>query len=347
MFTFPITQLDIFLSKLYYTHIHVCLPSPLKNITSNIFHIIKLKFLVRLRNLKTPIYIVTGKKKNNHVTSKILYIGDNSSLEYLNEIIFSGETKKQFIDEILIWSFQKKIKKLSPSVDAIFIKTDRFFSNFLEKKGFIVVPEWIEMVMEKNLSSDVFLNRVKKSARDDIRKVRNYKYTYEISTDIKDFENFYHDIYLPFIIQRQKKKIIPEAVDYHEIRSIFERGQLLLVKKQDEIISGSIIHTFGKTAFFTYAGVKTKPDYLKKAAGSALYYFFIRWAMKQGFDTLKFGGARAFLKDGLFQYKRKWGLKCKVSNDMFGVFAFKACENKTQWVNDFIEKNPVICFEKN
>lgn len=305
----------------------------------NLIIVIKLQFLNRLKNIKVPIYKVSSKKNNMN----ILYLGDKASLEYIASILYSDEPKKQLIGKTYLWNIKKKIKQIR-DIDAIFVKTDRFFTKFLQKKGFIILPEWVEMQLEISQPLDKFFKHVKKSAKDDIRKINNFGFNYESVNNHTEFESFYHDIYLPFILNRHEKLTLPDATNYKEIKNTFEKGNLLLVKDKGEIISGCIIHSHGKTAYFSYAGVKTKSDYLTKGAGSALYYFFIYWAKKHDFTLLKFGGARPFLNDGLFQYKRKWNMTAKISDDMFGIFGFKL-ENKK--IMDFILDNPFIFIEKN
>jgi len=202
------------------------------------------------------------------------------------------------------------------------------------------------MQLEISEPLEVFFKHLKKSTKDDIRKIKKYGFTYEFTSDPKKFELFYQNIYLPFILDRHGKQVLPEAIDYLEIKTMFEKGRLLLVKENREIISGFVIYSQSKTAVFMYAGVKLEPDYLTKSAGSALYYFFINWAKKQGFKVLKFGGARPFLEDGLFRYKRKWGMTAKISSTIYGVLGFKSSEGNVEKAMKFIENNPLMYIEQ-
>ncbi|MCD6467511.1 MAG: GNAT family N-acetyltransferase [Methanomicrobia archaeon] len=232
-------------------------------------------------------------------------------------------------------------------MDIIFVKTDKLFAPLLRRKGFFILPEWIRMSLDISRPLNYIYDGFKKSAKEDIRKIKKYGYTYEFSTNLEKFEFFYHKIYLPYILRRHGKRTIESAVNYYEIRNLFERGKLMLVKMGERYVSGLIFRTEGDTAIALYTGVLSNPDYLSKAAGSALYYFFIEWAKKQGFIKIKFGGARPFLNDGTFQYKKKWGMKISISRMMPGIFGLKICNYESKATQSFLLHNPFLCIDKN
>lgn len=341
MKSLSLNEIDKKFSDFCYEHVHKHLPRKINKASSKIFYLIKLKFLVRLVDLRSQVHILHTKDLT------ILYIGDKTNLHYISSILSIEEPKKELLGEVFIWGINKKINQYNKNVDIILIKTDRFFQHYLQKKGYIIIPEWMETCLERSEPSEIFFKHVKESARDDIaRKIKRYDFTYEITSDPQKFKVFYDSIYLPFILNRHRKIVLPEAIDYLKIKNMFERGELLLVKEKEEIVAGSIFFTYGKIASLMHLGVKLEPDYLNKGAGSAIYYFFIDWAKKQGFNLIKFGGARPFLEDGLFRYKRKWGLTIKISKDMYGIFGFKFCKNYVKQAIAFMEKNPFIYIEK-
>jgi len=335
------------ISKIYYNNIHMKLPKFLKNITFQIFYTLKISIFVRIKHLTIDVYSIIGEEKNNHAELKILFCGEKSSLNYLSSIIYSDKPKVKYIQKTNIFNLQKKLKFFSNKYDMVFVKTDRFFAHNLQKKGFFILPEWAEMQIEVNNSFKEIFNNFSKSAKDDIRKIKNYDYAYSLSKDFTNFEYFYHEIYCPFILNRHGELTISESTNYDEIRALFEKGLLLTVYDEEKIISGMIPVIYDSTAFFTHAGVDIKSNYLTKAAGSALYYFFIDWAEKQGFKLLKFGGVRPFLNGGLFNYKKKWGMSIKISNMMFGIFGLKIINSESKAVTDFLINNPFVIIEKN
>jgi len=341
------TSLDNSISRIYYEKIYKKLPISLKKLTFQIFYSLKLSILVRIKHLKIPIFSIVGKEKHNHAELKILFCGEKQSLDYLLNIIYSEKPEVEFLEKISIFFLSKKLRKATKTYDMVFVKTDRFFTQYIQKKGFDVLPEWAEMQLDITKPFEELSNKFTKSAKDDIRKIKIIDYKYKFSSDSDIFEDFYHKIYHPFIVSRHEELTIPEATNYNEIKVLFEKGSLFIVQDKDRVVSGFIPLISGSTAFFTYAGVEIKDNYLTKAAGSALYYFFIDWSKKQGFKLLKFGGVRPFLDDGLFDYKKKWGMSVKIYENMYGVFGLKILNKESKAVYDFLINNPFIYIEGN
>ena len=133
--------------------------------------------------------------------------------------------------------------------------------------------------------------------------------------------------------------------------------KLLIVKNaNDKIVSASFFNTTKNKIFSRYNGVINGDyEYIKKGAESALYYFLIDWAMRQGIKIFDFGDCRPFSTDGVFQYKKKWGAEMKRSScfQTPEIFGLKITDNKSSLHEFFIkhsfygidEQNRFIKFE--
>ncbi len=340
-----IDNLERKINLVYYKIIHERLPKSLKKICLEIFLFTKILFLSRLKFLNLSMFYVKGIDKLSNKHLRVVVFGNKMVLRYVCSLFFE-KFQTEEIKKIFIWQIKKEIKKINKDADAVFIRTDRFFKKDLKKNGFIVLPEWAEMQLDLNTSLDHIFKRFSSSAKDDVRKIKNIDYHYVWSSSEDSFEDFYHRLYMPYVFNRHKDLAIPESKNYEEIKAIFQKGNLLLVKDKDKIVSGIIIITQGKTVFVEYAGVDVKDNYLSKVAGSALYYFIIKWSKENDFHLIDFGGARPFLEDGLFKYKMKWGMTPNISNKLFGVFGIKICNFKGNPVVKFIENNPLLYIDK-
>ncbi len=347
-----IEKIDEKIHKIYYEVIHNKLPKKIRKKSLAIFYSSKLMFISRLKHLQLSTYYIQGTNKINGSNLNVAILGDEFTFNYLQKLLFSDDYNIEHLGKTFIWNVNKKLNKLNRNIDFIFVRTDRFFSRKLQNKGFIILPEWIGIKLNIDNSSKDFFKKLKKSAKEDVRIVKKHGYSYEISKDQKIFDLFYKNIYKPYIIKRHGKLAAPYTLYYPEIKSMFENGFLLLVKKQDKIVAGIIINVTqsGKAAYLIYTGVDIKNDYLSKAAGPAAgparYYFVIKWAKKQGLDFLNFGGVRPFFNDGLFKYKTKWGTTLGISKKSFGIFGFKICNHDKKTIVDFLEQNPFIYIEK-
>jgi len=326
------------LSIIYYEYLPECIK---KHLSSTRFFI-KFLILSRINHLYLSIFLLYGKEKKLGSDLKILLIGDEQTLSYFSNILYSEEPNIKNIGSTFIWNSKNYVRFFLKDVDAVILKTDKFFSGFLRKKGFIIIPEWIIMELDISGSYDNIYKNFKTSAKRDIHNIKKYEYTYEITNDYKKFEFFYNELYLPFISNRYDQAILSEGTDYQDIKNIFEKGKLLLIKKKDKYVSGIIFKTKNNFAFPIYLGVTLDSQYPIKGACAANYYFFINWAKENGFKYLGFGDVRAFLNDGLFRYKRKWGMSVKISKYRLGIIGFKINNFKSKALNDFLENNPFI-----
>jgi hypothetical protein len=65
------------------------------------------------------------------------------------------------------------------------------------------------------------------------------------------------------------------------------------------------------------------------------------WAKERGYKWLDFGHCRSFLNDGVFNYKKRWGMEIEISKRLKNILGIKVC-NYCQGVKNFLEKNPFI-----
>jgi hypothetical protein len=180
--------------------------------------------------------------------------------------------------------------------------------------------------------------------RENLRKIRKNDYSYEMTQDPSKFEYFYYQMYLPYLTKRFKELTVVTA--FRDMERIFRKGLLLLVKKGNDYISGEIIRTDHDKVFALYVGIaEGREEYLKAGALSASYYYFILWAKERGYKSVDFGHCRSFLRDGVFNYKKSWGMEIMKSTRQKYQFGMKICSYH-QGVRNFLEKNPFIFIDQ-
>lgn len=299
----------------------------------------RLFFLICQLNLTA--YLISGKEKHSGENVTILFLSNENSFSYLPDLIFSEEPQIKRIEKIRIWNISKKLIENTYSIDAIFIKCDRFYSDYLQKKELTTIPELISMNLDISEPFEKIYNKFNKSAKEDIRKVKRYDYTYEISRDLNKLKLFYNHMYVPYTYSRHGKLAI--CANFFTIRHLFERGgKLMLIKLDNKYAFGSLFFIRKDTVIGTHAGIMDEQiDCLKKSISAASYYFSIIWAKENGAKFLDFGTCRPFLNDGLFQYKKKWGAAIEKANGNFEIFAFKTYKN-SRGIKSFLENNPFI-----
>lgn len=315
----------------------------LKSLNRMRFFWILSKLLSRIQDSFVTVCIVQGKEKQSQSDMTVLFFGKKESLAYLSDIVYENEPSIKMRGTVFIWGIKKKIDFYSKDADLIVVKTDRFFSHFLSKKGFIIVPEWIEMSMAIQKNVDTLSEALGSSAQKDIHTIQKYDLSYEMSHDAEKFDFFYFNMCLPYMMKRYGNLALLDMNDYENVKRNFRRGFLLLVKEKEKYIAGSIIIIRKKTAYPVFMGVLEDDVYLRHGVGAALYYFPVVWAMEKGIKNINFGNTRTFLNSGDFQFKRKWRMTAKRSNIFFGIYGLMMNQNSKEKALNFLENHPVIC----
>jgi hypothetical protein len=153
---------------------------------------------------------------------------------------------------------------------------------------------------------EVVANFRRTARKHDLRLIRRNNYVCESLRDRRSIERFYDEMHVPFVRQRHggDSAIAPRR---HVIKRGLE-GCLLHVLRGSEPVAAGIIYPEGEVMYSLWLGLP--PEHLQappEAAFSALYYFGMQQAFEQGYRQFDFGGTRAFLGDGAFQFKRRWG----------------------------------------
>ncbi len=307
------------------------------------FYFLKEVWLL-LFHLRLSVFLIRGREKWGGESISVLFFGNESGVSFLSDLLYSGEPKREGLGRAFPWRIESKIESDLPKSDLVFINVDGLFSRFLSHQGLLIIPAWTLFVLDlsKQFPDAWNLSKSKnKSLRENLREFRRHKYSYELTQDPSKFEYFYHRMYMPYATKRYEELIF--AASYRDMVTLFKKGQLLLVKKGDDYVSGILLVGGSRDTLFAHSLGITEGsiEYLKAGALTAVYYFSIFWAQERGYKWMDFGHCRSFLKDGVFNHKKHWGMQVKMSKRLKNVFGIKVL-NYHKGVRTFLEKNPFI-----
>ncbi|MGB8953246.1 MAG: hypothetical protein WCC06_11355 [Candidatus Aminicenantales bacterium] len=291
--------------------------------------------------VRLSVYWAQGTEKNSKSDLAILYFGGGRELLYLLNLMYSEVKSKNRLGSVFFWRIHSYSRRKNLQADMIFTNSDIFFMKSLARKGFLSIPEWVSFKLDLSLSIPEIWKRTQyKGLKDDLRKIRKYHYSYEMTHDRDTFNYFYRRMYLPYI--KKRFQIINFFTGYHLSKLSFEKGGLLLAKRGNEFVSGIIIVPNKDKTKTHVLGVKEgKFEYVKQGALSALYYSSCLWAKDNGYRWMDFGECRSFLRDGLLNYKKKWKMEVEKSRHFQTIFGLKIC-HLSQEVRSFLSYNPFI-----
>lgn len=306
------------------------------NIVNHIFwRVMQSRVMDKIRTVicRTPVFRLEGKTRTSQFDLSTLTFAGEETTRYFSELAYSDEVKIKYLGKTTYHSIPSAIADEKP--DIVFAEFDRMFSKYLYRR-FLLLP-YIDTVLDISVPWDVILSRMRRDRRRGIREIKDRSYIYEITRDIEKFNLFYYKMYLPFCKKRHGKKARFIPVIYS--KKTFQKGGLLLVKLDGKYVSG-ILYGLNKNTLFVpqHAVYLGRDEYI---AGQAALYFLMRWAKEKGYRQIDYGSTPPFANDGLFRYKRSWGMKIRPVSRFQKILGMRLC-NFGNAVRDFLKENPFI-----
>jgi hypothetical protein len=286
-------------------------------------------------NVRIDQWILTGKAINSEDGMELLYSGSKQNKNYLAGLVFGGSYEEKYIGKKWLWNLFS-LKKQSGCAMSITDIPKPFKSLFSDRNSFII-PSWIDggIKLPDDLSKFVHKNR---TLVYNLNQIKKHKYYYEVTRNHSQFANFYHSMYLPYVKASYSEQALVSK--FKELKPKFENYELLYVKKEGENLAGALIYCSPNEVILDYLGVQDgNINYVREGAQAALYYFSFCYLQERGFKNVKLGGTRAFLKDGVLSYKKKWDLNIRVASQV--VFLLRIL-SITHGVKEFLMNNPFI-----
>jgi len=301
------------------------------------FNYIKNIFIQLLKLIKPNIWILENNDKATQKTLKIIYIGSSMHKNYIVRTVFNDACDELYLGKKFIWHAYYLVSKNRYKCSLAIIEgtfLDKFLYNSTQD---FLVPIWIESFV------DLPLVATNKAAKEDFRRVRKNKLEYIVTRDSQKIYDFYHDMYSQ--ITKVKYKNEAFEISYNSVVQKMKKKctGLLLIKKEDTFISGSIINRCSDIPNLWINGIKDT-KYMKDRALVATYIFPCEYLCKQGYKKLSFGYTRSFLNDGVLNYKKKWQITLKTASQRGYILKpLKA----TEALEDFFISNPFIYMKDN
>lgn len=294
--------------------------------------------LYLLRRIRKRVWIVKGAEKNSGDSLTLVFAGTVINKNYIRHLIFGNEFQEEYIGKRFFSNIlqSRGLNKLNGSI--IVMEVEKELRKRLPKDGSFVTPCWLSG--ELDLSNDL-VKLVSANIKRNIKKIKQKNVRYEIQNGIRDFDNFYHTMYFPYI----NKRYTDEAVvwSYEDMKKEFAKCIHLLVLRENDEIAGTLINIREEIPRLWVIGIKNGNfELLKEGAMHAIWYFFFQYFREKGAKRVSLGYTRSFFDDGVLQYKKKWGMK--IAGTSRECFILKPLAG-SPGVLSFLRNNPFICEE--
>jgi len=296
------------------------------------------------RNIKLDSWSLKGKDKNSQKELNIFYAGLENMKNYFCKIAYNGSYEEKYLGRLWIWNIFRENLKRSENYSLTIIETFYVLNKLFMAKSDFIIPRWISAIIDISGTPPVFIKN--KSIKNDIRRINKNKLIYQLTREDSQFDYFYYNMHKPYINKVHGDRAF--ICEYNSIKKRFKNNaDLLLIKKENEFIAGSMIFYKKNQGNISYIGVKDgNLDYVKNGAIQAIFYFATIRFKEKGFNNINFGLSRPFLNDSILRYKKKWHPRLVFKKWTEKVFLMKI-GGETCEVNNFLINNPFVYVEKN
>jgi len=170
--------------------------------------------------------------------------------------------------------------------------------------GALKVEPWINQ--RTDLASDRYRRRRRGIENGFGRLVRKHGYTYRLTQNETDVEEFYRLQYWPHAVARWGLQAAVRSMG--QVKRAARRGFLLQVWSGERWTSGIVFQRVGRDTLCLVA-LGMDPSCLdtwQRGTLEACCYFAFQWALENGVRTIEFGGSLPHLQDGVFHHKTLW-----------------------------------------
>ena len=300
------------------------------------------KSLVRRPYL--PLYRLEGLYEGTPL--RLLVADDGLTLAYVNGFVFSGEARPR--REGLIPSVMAP-RLAEADADIVVVGANRLLLPLYRDRAFYIAPKFVRLLMPVWDHPDVIIDSLGQPSRRDLRenvhKMRNRGFGFDITMDPSWFDRFYDEMYLPYASNRFGDQAI--VYGRRRLKRAFERGCLLIVTQHGEPVAAALKIVVDSVLHNVCRGVLNGDvEIARRGAAIALYYYSILFALSRGCAFADFGNSRPFLTDGALSHKLKWGMKVFSDDSGVGVFAI-ASPGRTEQAVKFLSGNPFYHYTEN
>ena len=291
-----------------------------------------------LSSLRPQVWSVIGDLKGTTLPISIcMYSTTAPFRNYASKLMLDPSYCSIYLGRTWVWNTHKPLKAASAG-SVLFSEIEAPLTKLLRAGCGVSIPAWVhgEVALPRN-------KRKKERHNSNYLRTKIHKHSLEleISHDQRRFDDFYDNMYVPYTRHRfgESAQLAPRE----EAQADFRKGELLLVRRQGEYISGQLITYENSCMSLRILGVRDGNwDYVRDGAVAALYEFALGHAEEKGCRKVRFYKSRAFLEDGVLRFKRTMSQRIVEADDCKSLLRI---ESASPAARAFLENSPFI-FER-
>jgi hypothetical protein len=252
---------------------------------------------------------LTGKEKHTGEPLSTFYYGRLASYDYIVNEMYAEHAVQRIEEDVAVRAGIRLLTEEAAS-DVVIGDLSWPYYRGLPRTRFLCVPPRIahKITLPASWAAVATQFRMRKTTRDELRKIDKFELSYQTTNEAAAFERFYDTMYLPYATERHG-----DLLDVDSREDLVTTGRhctLLEVTQRGRVVAGGMLHRAGTSMRFLWLGIIGGMETgLRGASGAALYCFAIQYAISQGCDEMDLRYSPAHLNNGIHRYKRKLGAR--------------------------------------
>ncbi len=264
---------------------------------------------------RVQVLLLTGSERHGGGELRCLYVGVGDTLEYVKQLLFSGEAATEKLGKGLLPWAPLGVARHEKRADLVVVDIGWPFTRLFPRGSYLETPQWVNQHLPLGETWEQTTARLKSGVkRNHAQRSRKHRLTARITHDEAAARSFYHGMFVPHLVRRFGKAVRLE--DEEEFVSCCREFGLLEVSSDDVLLGASVLVREGDALKSAWSATRQGLDnQLTSATFGALYYFTITFGHEQGFELVDYCDSRSTLNDGVLVYKRQWGARVRHGED--------------------------------
>ncbi len=288
-----------------------------------------------IASLKVELTRLSGISRTGGEQVTIVCGVGNKTFHYLAGLMFEPGYQAELIGSAWLWNAARKARRSTPDALLLFIESGgrklRFFGD-----SWIRIPIWVRSEIPIPVPDTL---RKRETYKTDFRKLREAGFHYEVTRDPVQMDDFYHNMYKPYIASSHGGSAILKEKD--KLLSEFGDPELLLVKEGQSPVAGILLsHEYEIPKMYALGIKDGNLEYLSRGALFACYHFTLEYLAGAGYRTVNAGSSKGFIRDGVMNFKRKFGHRLTEPQEYYLLLTPLRHSRQT---TALLCEQPVIC----
>lgn len=289
----------------------------------------------RLRRLRPEVWVVSGTEPNSQLAHSVLCAANPDEVRHVLDLMFAPGFEQRRVGSAWLWKLGRLATATAEECSLMVVGVQAAHRHLLKLPTSLYIPNWLMGEVDLPLDPGVLK---RESVRSDLRKIKRNELKYEVTQDPARFDEFYHQMYVPYITRTHGHSAF--VTPYPTAKREFEGCELLLVSRGALVAGGMLIVRREPVPRIWSLGIRDGDrQHVKDGVLAALFHFTFDHLAAGGFRRVKLGWSRAFLRDGVLQFKRKLSQTLTSASPAGTALQILAWTPATQ---AFVTNNPFI-----